>query len=91
VRSPEGWHIRFRRTFGLAKMVGWNNLCSIFDPHPFSQGRGKVSWGLEASGGIFVDSLCFRLSLGAAITHFDDVGKTRVPPKIKIFLWQLLE
>jgi hypothetical protein len=37
-----------------------------------------------------VNSLYFRLSLGAAVTHFDDVWKTRVPPKKKIFLWKLL-
>jgi hypothetical protein len=25
-----------------------------------------------------------------AVTHFKDVWKTRVPPKIKVFLWQLI-
>jgi hypothetical protein len=90
MRSLEGWHIRFRRNFGLAETVEWNNLCRIFDLHSFSQGKDKVSWELQASGEYSVNSLYFRLSLGAAVTHFDDVWKTRVPPKIKIFLWQLL-
>jgi hypothetical protein len=90
VRSADGWHIRFRRAFGLAETVEWENLCRIFDMHPFSQGRDKISLGLEESGEFSVNSLYCRMSMGAAVTHFKDVWKTRVPPKIKIFLWQLL-
>jgi hypothetical protein len=90
VETTEGWHIRFRRTFGLAKTVEWTNLYRVFDLHPISHGNDKVSWGLEASGEYLVNSLYCRLSLGAAVTHFKDVWKTRVLPKIRVFLWQLL-
>jgi hypothetical protein len=31
-----------------------------------------------------------RLSQGAAVSHFKDVWCTRVPPNIKVFLWQLM-
>jgi hypothetical protein len=51
VRTADGWHIRFRRAFGLAETVEWENLCRFFDLHPFSQGRDKVSWGLVKSLG----------------------------------------
>jgi hypothetical protein len=90
VRDAEGWHVRFRRTFGLAKAVEWDNLCRIFDLHPFNPGNDKVTWGLENSGEFTTKSIYYRLSLGAAVTHFSEVWKIRVPQKIKIFLWQML-
>jgi hypothetical protein len=31
------------------------------------------------------------LSGGLAVTYFKDVWKTRIPPKIRIFLWQLIQ
>jgi hypothetical protein len=34
--------VRFRRTFGLAGTVEWNNLCRSFDLHPFKQGSDSV-------------------------------------------------
>jgi hypothetical protein len=90
VRSADGWHIRFRRAFGLAETVEWANLCRIFDLHPFESGNDLVTWGLEASGEYSTNSIYHRMSLGAVVTHLKDVWKVRVPPKIKIFLWQLL-
>jgi hypothetical protein len=47
VRYSEGWRIRFRRTFGVAEMVEWNNLCRILDLHSFDQERDEVTWALE--------------------------------------------
>jgi hypothetical protein len=90
VRIAGGWHIRFRRAFGLAETVEWSNLCRIFDLHPFASGPDLVSWGLEASGEYSTNSIYHRMSLGAVVTHLKDVWKIRVPPKIRIFLWQLL-
>jgi hypothetical protein len=90
VRNAEGWRIRFRRTFGLAEMVEWQNLCRIFDLHPFDGERDEVSWALEALGQFITRSIYCRLSQGAAVTHFKEVWRARVPPKIKVFLWQLI-
>jgi hypothetical protein len=70
--------------------VEWENLCRIFALNPVGTGEDKVSWALEESGCFSTKSLYLRLSHGAAITHFKEVWRTRVPPKIKVFLWQLI-
>ena len=90
VRAGDGWHISFRRSFGLAETVEWDNLCRVFDLHPVQVGQDVISWSLEASGGFSSHSLYLKMSQGAAVTHFKEVWRTRVPPKIKVFLWQLI-
>jgi hypothetical protein len=87
VRNAEEWHVRFRRTFGLAETVEWTNLCMVFDLHPFGQGNDQVSWGLEASGDISTKSVYYWLSLGGRDHKL--LGRV-VPLKIKVFLWQML-
>jgi hypothetical protein len=87
VRDAEGWHMRFRRNFGIVETVEWDNLCRIFDLHPFSHGNDKVTWGLENSGEFTTKSIYCRLSLGAVVMHFSNIWKIRVPQNIKIFLW----
>jgi hypothetical protein len=90
VRSAEGWHIRFRRTFGLEETVEWENLCRIFDLHPIHTDEDQVTWALEPSGVYSTHSMYLRMSQGASVTYFKEVWKTRVPPKIRVFLWQLI-
>jgi hypothetical protein len=90
VRDANGWRIRFRRTFGLAETVEWENLCRIFDLHPYTTGEDEVKWSLEASGEFSTRSIYGRLMHGAVVTHFKEVWKTRVPPRIRVFLWQLI-
>jgi hypothetical protein len=43
VRDANGWRIHFRRNFGLAEMVEWDNLCRIFDLHPYTTGEDEVN------------------------------------------------
>jgi hypothetical protein len=90
VRSAEGWHIRFRRTFGLEERVEWENLCRIFDLHPIQTDEDQITWALEPSGVYSTHSMYLRMSQGASVTYFREVWKTRVPPKIRVFLWQLI-
>ncbi|KAK1645856.1 hypothetical protein QYE76_063661 [Lolium multiflorum] len=73
VRDNNGWHIRFRRSFGLAETVEWENLCRIFDLTPISTGEYDVRWSLEASGEYSTNSMYCRLSQGGAIAHFKEV------------------
>ncbi|KAK1648684.1 hypothetical protein QYE76_066489 [Lolium multiflorum] len=35
-------------------------------------------------------SVYYGLTQGASVSHFRDVWRARVPPKIKVFLWQLI-
>jgi hypothetical protein len=90
VRTNEGWRIRFRRTFSLAERAEWDNLCRIFDLSPASDGEDVVRWALEPSGEYSTNSLYSKLSRGGTITHFKEIWRTRVPPKIRVFLWQLI-
>jgi hypothetical protein len=90
MRYLEGWRIRFRQTFGLVEVVEWDNLCREFDLCTFSDKDDEISWSLEASGCYSTRSMYLRLSQGAVITHFKDVWRIKVPPKIKVFMWQLI-
>jgi hypothetical protein len=90
VRNNDGWRIRIRRSFGLAETVEWENLCRIFDLNPVLEGEDEVRWALEPSGEYSTNSMYCKLSQGGAIAHFKEVWRTRVPPKIRVFLWQLI-
>lgn len=58
---------------------------------PLSEEDDRVSWSLENSRKFSTSSLYLSLTHGAAVTCFKKVWHTRVPPKIKIFLWQLIQ
>jgi hypothetical protein len=47
----------------------------------------KLSWALGGSGQFSTNSLYHK---GAAVAHFKQVWKTKFPPRIRVFLWQLL-
>ncbi|XP_051221392.1 uncharacterized protein [Lolium perenne] len=87
---PGEWRLRFRRQFGLAETVEWDNLCREVQGLPLSTDDDEVSWALEPSGIYSTSSVYARLAQGAATASFKDVWRTRVPPKIKVFLWQLI-
>jgi hypothetical protein len=65
-------------------------MFQFFYLHPFGSGRDEVTWALEALGEYSTRSIYLKLSQVAAITHFKEVWRARVHPKIKIFLWQLI-
>jgi hypothetical protein len=88
--EPEEWRLRFRRQFGLAEAVEWDNLCREVQALPLELEDEVVSWALEPSDVFSTNSIYARLSQGAVITSFKEVRCTRVPPKIKVFLWQLI-
>jgi hypothetical protein len=87
---PGEWRIHFRRQFDLAELVEWDNLCREVQGLPVDAEEDVVSWSLEASGRYSTRSTYLALSQGASMTSFKDVWKTRVPPRIRVFLWQLI-
>nr|XP_051229140.1 uncharacterized protein LOC127346942 [Lolium perenne] len=89
-RDGLGWRLRFRRPFSLAESVEWDNLTRELDSTQASTEEDVISWRLDPSGVFSAKSLYCRLSQGAAVTHFREVWRTRVPPRIRVFLWQLL-
>ncbi|XP_071680548.1 uncharacterized protein [Lolium perenne] len=88
--APGEWRLRFRRQLGLAERVEWDNLCREVQGLPTDHTEDEVSWALEPSGAFSTSSVYVRLAQGAAIASFKDVWRTRVPPKIKVFLSQLI-
>jgi hypothetical protein len=62
----------------------------VFDLCSFSLEEDEIKWALELSGGYSTSSMYMRLSHGAAVTHFKDVWRMKVPPRIRVFLWQLI-
>jgi hypothetical protein len=93
-KPPEGhpgeWGIAFRRQFGTAETVEWDNLRrEVMGWHPGLE-EDKVSWSLDASGTYTTNSVYLALTQGATVTCFKDAWRTRVPPKIRVFLWQLI-
>jgi hypothetical protein len=87
---PGEWRIQFRRQFSLAESVEWDNLCREVQALPVDEQNDRVSWALDNSGIFSTRSVYHGLMQGATVTHFKEVWRTRVPPKIKIFLWQLI-
>ncbi|KAK1682868.1 hypothetical protein QYE76_043716 [Lolium multiflorum] len=88
--EPGEWHLQFRRQFGPAEAVEWDNLCHEIQALPTDMEEDMVSWALERSDNFSTKSAYAQLSQGAAVTSFRDVRRTTVPPKIKVFLWQLI-
>jgi hypothetical protein len=88
--APGAWRIRFRRQFSLAETVEWDNLCREIHDLPTDDQHDVVSWSLEPSGMFSAKSVYYGLTQGASVSHFRDVWRARVPPKIKVFLWQLI-
>jgi hypothetical protein len=85
--APGEWRIHFHRQFGLLELVEWDNLCREVQGLPLGEEVDAISWSLEASVLYSIRSMYLALSQGANVTRFKDVWRTRVPPKIKIFLW----
>jgi hypothetical protein len=90
VCNVEGWLLHFLRPFGPAKMVEWDNLMRELHLSVPSKDDDVISWRIEASKGYSTRSMYLRISQGAAITHFKEVLRTRVPPMIKIFLYKFI-
>jgi hypothetical protein len=87
---PGEWRVHFRRNFGLPELVEWDNLCREVQGLPVGEGADAISRSLEPSGVFSTRSMYSALSQGASVTSFKEVWRSRVPPKIKIFLWQLI-
>jgi hypothetical protein len=70
--------------FGLAEAVECDNMCREIQALPIGNHNDEVSWPLEASRVFSTRSVYLSLSYEAAITHFIEVWRTRVPPKIRV-------
>lgn len=82
--------IDFRRNFGENEMKEWEQLVEIVDEINLTDESDKVKWGLEKSGKYTTSSLYKNiLDLGVRDKKAMLVWRSKIPMKVRIFLWQL--
>ena len=84
--ASQGWNLIFRRSLSPAEFEEWQRLTALFPS--LSTARDSVIWPLSSSGRFSVKSLYSKHVGGTPTNRFSQVWKARLPPKIKIFLWQ---
>ena len=89
--ADNGWLINFRRSLSLEENVSWVELLSILQNVNLDQEvRDDVTWALDNSK-IFTTKSLYRFIThrGVCIPASEDVWKSKLPLKIKVFMWQL--
>ena len=84
--AANNWDLAFRRALSPEELEDWQSLSALFPV--LSESADSVVWPHSASGRFTAKSLYSRLIGGTPSTRFSCVWKSKVPPKIKIFLWQ---
>ena len=89
--ADNGWLINFRRSLSLEENASWVELLSILQNVNLDQEvRDDVTWALDNSK-IFTTKSLYRFitHMGVCIPASEDVWKSKLPLKIKVFMWQL--
>jgi hypothetical protein len=81
--------IQFRRSFGLEEVQAWERLVQELHHTNLSAECDQVSWALEPHGKFTVSSLYRKINQGPSLPHEKLLWKSKLPLKIKIFLWQM--
>ena len=84
--SHNGWDLGFRRSLSPVELGDWHRLVAMFPA--LSKEADSVSWPHTVSGKFTIKSLYNRIISGSTTSKFKRIWTARVPPKIKIFLWQ---
>lgn len=84
--SANEWDLGLRRSLSPVELDDWHRLAALFPT--LSEEDDSVVWPHVASGKFSVKSLYSRLISGTPTSKFKNVWAAKVPPKIKIFLWQ---
>ena len=84
--SARGWVLDFRRSLSPEELEDWQRLTACFPL--LSEEEDAVVWPLSSSGRFSVKSAYSKLIPGGRPVKFKHVWSARIPPKIKIFLWQ---
>lgn len=84
--SANNWDLAFRRSLSPEALADWQRLAACM--HVLSVEEDSVTWPHSPSGIFSVKSLYSRLISGSPTGRFKCAWEARVPPKIKIFLWQ---
>ena len=85
------WSVNFRRSLSSREGESWEELLDLLPSTDLDQeARDDVIWSLDCSKSFTTKSLYrFRTHRGVCISASQDVWRTKLPLKIKIFFWQL--
>ena len=82
--------MEFRRNFGPHDAIDWTNLKREVEAIHRDTGHDMVKWDLEASDSFSSNSLYLKLCSGNTLIYLKEMWRTRVPLKIRVFLWQMI-
>jgi hypothetical protein len=89
--STHGWEVGFRRTLTVNETEQRNALFAILQEVTLDPtGRDEVTWAFEKSKKFTTKSLYrFITHRGVRLDNSKNIWKTKLPLKIKVFLWQV--
>jgi hypothetical protein len=91
VCNSEFGELTFRRNFGEREATEFSELSELINSVALNESRDSVRWVLEKSGTFSTSSLYNELTFtGFSNRWLMNVWKTKVPLKIRIFLWQVI-
>ena len=83
-------NIWFRRDLIGPRLLSWHNLLSRLDSINLTQGRDVFHWKLTTSGSYTVDSMYRALMHSEVpVNNNKKIWKSKIPLKVKIFMWYL--
>jgi hypothetical protein len=82
------WIVDFRRSLSLDEAEQWVNLVDLIHQVQLNDMPDKVKWNFEKSGAYTTQSMYrFLLHRGVVNMRMEKVWKSKMPLKIKIFMW----
>ena len=84
--SSNNWDLHLHRSLSPEELVDWQRLVAFFPV--LSEEEDSVVWPNSSSDRFSVKSLYGKLISGSNTAKFKWIWRARLPPKIKIFLWQ---
>lgn len=88
VMSSPILNISFRRNLVGANLTNWHRIVASLQQVNLIQQRDVFVWGLKASGVFTVKSMYAAL-INNGVRVSQDIWQTKLPMKIKIFMWYL--
>ncbi|TVU42828.1 hypothetical protein EJB05_09251, partial [Eragrostis curvula] len=83
-------NLSFRRSFGTVEEAEWTEMSYKLDLVTLGEDNDSVKWAFEKKGNFSTASLYRFLTFpGAVDERLKEMWETKLPLKIKIFLWQL--
>lgn len=84
------WNILFVRNFGAAEEKDWRDLKDLIQGVSLNNEKDETVWDLENLKHFSVKSLYRHISFGGVVDmRLKKIWASRIPLKVKFFLWQL--